>query len=191
MSLREREKVNIVPRKRGRPSGFTAAHCEQAFRLALLGATDEEMADFWGITTQTLNVWKKSAPGFLAALMRGKLDADANVANKLYQRAIGYSHKAVKIFNDQGTPLIVPYTEHYPPDTNAATTWLALRQRGRWSPPKQEPLTVNLNVALQGASEEDLRAKLAELTQRALARTVTDVVDEVGEGETDDGDEHR
>jgi hypothetical protein len=49
--------------------------------------------------------------------------------------------------------------------------------------------TGDVNVTIKNASEEDLRAKLAELTQRALARgAVTDVVDEAGEAEADDGE---
>jgi hypothetical protein len=184
MSLRQVEKGNIIPRKRGRPPGFTAQANEQAFRLALLGATDEEMAEFFHVTRKTLDNWKRTAPGFLAALERGKIEADSRVAESLYKRALGYSHPAVKIFNNEGAPLIVPYTEHYPPDTNAANTWLRNRANGKWSKGEQ-PQTINVNVSLQNASEEDLRAKLAELTQRALARTVTDVVDE-GEAEADD-----
>jgi hypothetical protein len=58
--------------------------------------------------------------------------ADAEVAEKLFKRATGYSHDAVKIFNDQGAPLQVPYTEHYPPDTTACIFWLKNRRPDLW-----------------------------------------------------------
>lgn len=180
MALRKRERDSLVPRKRGRPSLFTDQHVEQAFRLALLGANDEEMAEFWGITVVTLNVWKKTAPGFLAALMRGKLDADANVADRLYQRAMGYSHEAVKIFNDDGKPLIVPYTEHYPPDTNAALTWLRNRQNGKWSKGDQPATVVNVNIDARTQPDTDLNREIAALLARG---GVTDVEDESDGGE--------
>lgn len=118
--------------KGGRPSRYKAEYVEQAYRLCLLGATDAEMADFFRVTEQTLNNWKKSHPEFFESITRGKLLADAEVAEKLYQRAKGYSHEAVKIFNHQGVEMIVPYVEHYPPDTQAASLWLRNRQPAKW-----------------------------------------------------------
>jgi hypothetical protein len=66
--------------------------------------------------------------------LRGKLEADANVAERLYKRALGYEHEAVKIFMPQGadSPVYAPYTEHYPPDTQAASLWLRNRQPAKW-----------------------------------------------------------
>jgi hypothetical protein len=66
---------------------------------------------------------------------RGNIIADAEVADKLYHRAYGYSHEAVKRFMPAGAsdPVCAPYVEHYPPDTMAATRWLGNRQRRLWS----------------------------------------------------------
>jgi hypothetical protein len=91
--------------------------------------------DFFGICLQTLNTWKQVHPEFLDSMNRGKIIADAEVADKLYHRACGYSHEAVKIFMPAGAPepVYAPYTEHYPPDTMAATRWLGNRQRRLWS----------------------------------------------------------
>jgi hypothetical protein len=75
---------------------------EQARKLCLLGATDAELADFFGVSEQTLNTWKKVHPKFLESMNRGKIIADAEVAEKLYHRACGYSHEAVKIFMPAG-----------------------------------------------------------------------------------------
>jgi hypothetical protein len=82
----------------GRPSSYVARYAEQAYKLCLLGATDKEMADIFGISESTLNLWKQVHPEFSESITRGKHDADANVAERLYQRAMGYSHEAVKIF---------------------------------------------------------------------------------------------
>jgi hypothetical protein len=78
---------------------------------------------------------KNVHPEFLESMNRGKIIADAEVAEKLYHRACGYSHEAVKIFMPAGAPepVYAPYTEHYPPDTMAATRWLGNRQRRLWS----------------------------------------------------------
>src|SRR5215210_4497768 len=143
----------------GRPRGsdtYKQEYAEQAEKLCRLGATDAEMAGFFGVNEQTINNWKIAHLDFLESLKRGKLEADANVASRLYQRAMGYSHAAVKIFNDGGQEMIVPYTEHYPPDTTAAIFWLKNRRPEQWrdksqqelSGPGGSPLVPVVNVSL-------------------------------------------
>lgn len=116
----------------GRPTDYRDEYAEQAFKLALLGMTDAEMASFFEVDERTVNRWKDDHPEFCQSITRGKENADGDVAEKLYRRAMGYSHEAVKIFQVDGAPLIVPYTEHYPPDTQAASLWLRNRQPRKW-----------------------------------------------------------
>lgn len=130
--MAKRKAKESPPRKIGRPTKFHKDVPEQARKLCLLGATDAEMADFFGVSENTLNRWKKEHPEFRESITRGKLLADAEVAASLYHRAIGYSHKAVKILQYEGQPITVDYTEHYPPDTPAARAWLHNRQPTRW-----------------------------------------------------------
>lgn len=117
---------------RGRPSKYQPEVAEQAYKLCMLGATDKEMADFFGVAESTLNLWKKEHKEFSESLKRGKVLADANVANRLYQRAMGYEHPEDKIFNDNGEPLIIPTVKHYPPDSVAAIFWLKNRRKDQW-----------------------------------------------------------
>jgi hypothetical protein len=117
---------------RGRPSKYQPEVAEQAYKLCMLGATDKEMADFFGVAESTLNLWKKEHKEFSESLKRGKVLADANVANRLYQRAMGYEHPEDKIFNDNGEPLIKPTVKHYPPDSVAAIFWLKNRRKDQW-----------------------------------------------------------
>ncbi len=118
----------------GRPSTYDAAFCEIARKHCLLGATDAQLADLFDVSVQTLNTWKILHPEFLASIKKGKELADGNVADSLYNRALGYSHDAVKIFMPAGCtePVYAPYIERYPPDTNAASLWLRNRQPGLW-----------------------------------------------------------
>lgn len=118
----------------GRPTAYKAEYAEQAYKLCLLGATDASLADFFGVTEKTVNTWKEKHPEFLQSLKGGKDEADANVAKRLYSRAMGYTHEAVKIVADAktGSEHIVPYTEHYPPDTTACIFWLKNRQSKQW-----------------------------------------------------------
>jgi len=143
----------------GRPPIYSAkVHPEQARKLALLGCGDKEIADVIGVSARTIAVWKSDHPEFLQALTRGKVDADADVAAKLYERALGYSHKAVKLMQWNGQVVRATYVEHYPPDTAAAALWLANRQRGKWSRTPQPaegddvPLPVRVTVFAQDAS---------------------------------------
>lgn len=111
---------------------YTEQTCEQATKLARLGATDEQMADFFGIHVNTFNYWKTHFAGFKESLTRGKAMADAEVADSLYRRALGYSHPAIKINVDKGVVIKTEVVEHYPPDTTACIFWLKNRQPALW-----------------------------------------------------------
>lgn len=131
----------------GRPTDFKEIYIDQVYKLALLGLKDEEIGLVFNVTEQTVNNWKNSIPEFFESLTRGKALADANVAHSLYQRACGYSHKAVKIMQYEGCPIEVEYTEHYPPDTPAATLWLKNRQGKIWRDKMPDGnSTVNITV---------------------------------------------
>lgn len=144
----------------GRPTSYKPEYCEQAEKLCKLGATDKELADFFEVCEDTIHEWKKVHSEFSESLKKGKTLADANVADRLYQRAMGYQHDAVKIVANAttGQQHIVPYVENYPPDTVACIFWLKNRQRDKWRD-KQEiegygkdgaPLIPVLNVKLSG-----------------------------------------
>jgi hypothetical protein len=71
-------------------------------------------------------------PQFGEALKLGKKEADQRVERSLYQKAVGYSYDAVKIFMPAGAkkPVIVPYREHVPPSDVACIFWLKNRDPG-------------------------------------------------------------
>lgn len=116
----------------GRPTDYKVEFNRQAEKLCLLGSTDKDMADFFDVSESTINLWKQKHPEFSESIKRGKISADANVASRLYKRAIGYEHDEDKIFNNNGEPLIVPTTKHVQPDTTAAIFWLKNRQPKMW-----------------------------------------------------------
>lgn len=151
----------------GRPSSFKPEYLEQGYQLALLGLTDAEIGRVWGVSETTINNWKIDHFGFLESLQRGKDAADASVASRLYQKAMGYKHPAVKIFNEDGTPLIVDYIEHYPPDTAACIFWLKNRQRAKWRDRQdlEQNLTAQVTQDTQVTLVGGLAEKLAKLTK--------------------------
>lgn len=115
-----------------RPSLYKPEYAEQAAKLCRLGATDADLADFFEVTTVTIWNWKCNFEEFFKALKAGKDEADARVERSLFQRAVGYSFDAVKIFQYEGVPVEAPYREHVPPDTTAMIFWLKNRKPAEW-----------------------------------------------------------
>jgi len=127
--------------KRGRPTKYKKEYAKQAYKLCLLGTTDADLASFFDVSESTINEWKLNHKDFSESLKNGKEVADANVANRLYQRAIGYEHSEDKIFQYEGKPVVVPTVKHYPPDPTAAIFWLKNRQKEKWRDRHEHELT--------------------------------------------------
>ena len=132
--------------KRGRPSSYKDEYAEQARRLCLLGVTDKEMARFFGVSEQTINAWKSEHPDFLESLKEGKIGADIDVADKLYQRATGYEwieQQAIKIKVGQYEERVevVDVRKAVPPDTTAAIFWLKNRRKVEWRDKQEHGFT--------------------------------------------------
>ena len=113
----------------GRPSSFKEEYCEIARKLKLLGADEVRIARILGVSDKTIANWKNQFPQFLQALKDGSDGADFNVANALYEKAIGYEQTITKTDKDGEE-----YTETIknPPDTTAAIFWLKNRQKDQW-----------------------------------------------------------
>lgn len=116
----------------GRPSKYSKEFAKQAAKLCELGATDEDLADFFGVGIRTIANWKTEHAEFLQALKGGKEKADDRVERSLYQRAVGYTYDAVHFASYQGLVTETPYREHCPPDVTAQIFWLKNRRRDEW-----------------------------------------------------------
>lgn len=141
-----------------RPTKYKAEYPAQAAKLCKLGATDKDLAEFFGVSESTLNLWKLRYPKFSEAIKRSKDEMDALVERSLFQRAIGYTYDSERIFMPAGrkTAVRVPVQKHVPPDVTACAIWLNNRKPDDWrqrrdrdDPPTDEtaePVTVNVNV---------------------------------------------
>lgn len=116
----------------GRPSKYKAEYADLAYKFALLGATDAQLAEFFDVNVDTIYEWKNVHEAFSESLKRGKLQADAMVSTSLFQRALGYSHAEDDIRTCDNQVVITPTIKHYPPDTTACIFWLKNRQRDKW-----------------------------------------------------------
>lgn len=117
-----------------RPTEYKEAYVNGAQKLAKLGATDAEIADFFGVDVRTIYRWKNTHDAFCQALKAGKDEADARVERSLYHRAIGYEQEEVKIFmpGNAAEPVYAPYTAKVAPDVTAAIFWLKNRKPQEW-----------------------------------------------------------
>jgi hypothetical protein len=153
----------------GRPSTYRPEYAEIARKLALLGKSDAQIADILGLksdrTDDPFMRWKRRFPEFAEALARGRERSYAEVAATLFERAMGWSQPAVKIFpprKEGGKPVIVEYIERFPPDTQAAMFILTNREPDLWS----NKQTV----------EHEIGSKLADRLEAARVRALDQLV---------------
>lgn len=127
----------------GRPTAYKDDFAKQASKLAELGATDQEVADFFEIEVRTVYRWKHDHPEFCQALKVGKDVADERVERSLYQKAIGYEQDEVKIFMPGGAsePVYAPFRAKVAPDTTAAIFWLKNRRSQAWRDKTEQELS--------------------------------------------------
>lgn len=147
--------------KGGRPTDYREEYAEQAYKLALLGATDKDLADFFEVTETTINNWKLAHIKFFESLKKGKMVADATVAESLYKRANGYEHEDVDIKMYEGRIIETKLIKHYPPDTTAGIFWLKNRQPKQWRDKQETEHTgtafekVTINIITPDEPEPD------------------------------------
>ena len=115
-----------------RPSKYKPEYVEQAAKLCALGATDIEIADFFGVDARTLYRWKGEYPEFCQSLKISKEIADERVERSLFARANGYEHDEVDIRVVKDRIVKTPIRKFYPPDTTAAIFWLKNRKPAEW-----------------------------------------------------------
>jgi hypothetical protein len=135
--------MSKAKRGRGRPTDYKEEYNLQAYKLTLLGFTDKDMADFWGVTEQTINNWKNEHPNFFESITRGKEFADTEVVESLYNRAKGYTVKRIEYEMNQdedGTQsqrVKKIIKQEVAPDTQAIQFWLKNRQPSKWRDKKE------------------------------------------------------
>ena len=152
----------------GRPSKFKPEYVDQAKRLAsVLGATDVEIAQFFGVSDRAIYRWKLEHPAFAKALAVGKVPANNRVARSLYQRAVGYSHEAEEIFCKDGVVTRVKTVKHYPPDTAACIFYLCNRDKDNWKQKNQ----------IDHTSSDGTMAPKPAMSKEELRDAVRDVVE--------------
>jgi hypothetical protein len=126
------EPLSLPQPKIGRPTDYKPEFAAIAKAMCRMGATDQEVADELGVDTTTIWRWRSKHEEFCKAMKVGKEIADDRVERSLFQRAVGYSFKAVKVMQHNGVAMRADYVEHVPPDVAAAKHWLNNRRPKDW-----------------------------------------------------------
>lgn len=148
--------------QKGKLSNVSFKHLKM---LCVSGWTDVMISEFFGVSRQTLAVWKRKYPDLADSMREWKKEADARVERSTYESACGYSHPDEKIFihnkhiaEEREDGVIVRYNKaevvkvqtikHYPPNINAAKFWLTNRCSEDWRNTRTEEATDPLSVKI-------------------------------------------
>lgn len=201
--LNEAELIGIHSQSKYDPS-----HDKRAFRLMLLGHTEEELAVAFGVTAGTILEWKKKYASFAVHINQGKDEADSFVAESLFLKACGYSHpdeivkvyrRAVKEKDGDGKEKVVgyenevvriPVMKHYPPDTLAGIYILNNRHKRNWGQAQKHEITgadggpivisaLTIDVSDLSMEELGIAAKLGLKFREARQKLIEDQRNEV------------
>lgn len=132
----------------GRPTKYKPEYAEQAYKLCLLGHTNEELATFFEVAPSTIDEWIAKNNEFSGAVKKGKVIADGEAAEGLYKRAVGFTYDEVtfekidgKVNLELSTAGDIKTEDAYrkkvvtkmiAPDPGAALNWLKNRQPQKW-----------------------------------------------------------
>ena len=118
----------------GRPTKYNPTlHPKLVEAYARLGMTDVQISEKFEVSEKTLNTWKSKHPEFLQSMQAGKDKIDEQVEAALLKKALGFNdNEAVKIFQYNGEPVVVPYVRRVDPDYNSIRLWLLNRQPKKW-----------------------------------------------------------
>lgn len=136
----------------GRPSMYKEDYADQAYKLCLLGHTDEELAKFFEVSETTINNWKKEHKEFYLALKKGKEVADVEVVMALRKRALGM--KLTKQVLKDGE--IYELEDEIAPDPTSMIFWLKNRQPKIWRDKQETEHSGRVEVTSLGSLIDEL-----------------------------------
>jgi len=129
-----------VSRKNPGASVFWPDHEMQVKMIAMRGFTDDEIAESLGVSKELFSDWRRNYPSFDSAIESGRTQADGEVLYALYKRATGNCPVPyTEVIKYRDTFETLDMEKHFPPDTEAAKTWMRMRQKEHWRDTNASP----------------------------------------------------
>lgn len=151
--------------KGGRPAiTFSPDYIELAYNYSLLGADTAKLAQFFSVPEPTISRWQKDYPDFASAIKRGRILADASIAESLFRSGLGYEYTVTetrKIIGASGKVIgieEISTTAHMPPNPVSCICWLKNRHPDKWSDKFEVEYTDKRN---QGKTGSDTASPLS------------------------------
>lgn len=127
---------------------YDPAFLEPARQMVSNGATVMELADHFGVTPASVELWAACHREFAAALQVGKAIVDDRVERSWYNRCVGYTYDSEKVVVVEKMVERVAIREHVPPDPAACAAWLRNRRPDKWNPREKVEHSGALNFVI-------------------------------------------
>jgi hypothetical protein len=167
------------------PACITPQFKRQFYQLALLGATEAMIAEFFEVAPSTIQEWKKTDPELAEIARRGRLGADMNVANGWYKKACGYQYEektVVRRLNKEGEMITVREEitiKEHAPDAFACMKWLERRHKELWADTQKSEVSIKykgeMDIKLISEHIRDPKDFSVEELQFALQMGLTQI----------------
>ena len=145
-------------------NGYCPAYSDIAQGMALMGASDRQIASRFEIDEKRFKEWMFIYPELYAKVMWGREGCIHAVAESLVMRAIGFSYKAKKVWQHNGTVIEAETDTYVLPDVQAAIFVLTNRRPDQWANRSNHEVSGPGGKPIQ---VEDVTAR--ELLERKLA----------------------
>lgn len=161
----------------------------EAKECARAGMTEFEMAQHFGVTVNTIRLWKARDVTFQKTCQHFQDAADGRVELSLYDKAVGYSFHSEEIKVVEGEIHRIPIVKHVPPDTTAAIFWLKNRRRLEWRDVHKHEHEAQVNVSMPVEDPRKLAMAILHVLREAQADAAKTIEHKPTEQEQDDDGE--
>lgn len=149
----------------GRSKYFTHVepNLDKVLKWAKDGLSEKQIAKNLDIAYSTFREYKNKHSALSALLKKGKENANKEVENALFKKALGYEYEEVtkELVTDENTgaqnlKVVKSVTKIVHPDTTAMIFWLKNRMPDRW---KSDPHKVKIDEEILKLRQQELELK--------------------------------
>ena len=138
----------------GGPSKYKPEYAPTAGRLcAMMGFTDEQLADFFEVTEKTILTWRLDHVEFATAVKAGKAETDDYVERCVVKGISGYFVEHQETVMIRGEPTVKTVRKWVPGNPGVGMRWLAARRPEIYREIKEDKLTLSADEAFMKALE--------------------------------------